>query len=294
ALEERTAIVQRAEAIAATDPAKTHWRSSGEELRSLLEQWKQAQRTGPRLDRPTEDALWKRFSRARTTFDRNRGHWFSQLDAAQAEAKKVKEQLIAEAEALSTSTEWGRTSAAYRDLMDRWKAAGRASRKEDDALWARFRAARQRFFEARETQNAQIDAEYAANLEVKLRLLEEAEALLPVTDPEAAKAALRPIQDKWDEAGKVPRADVQRIEGRMRAVEQAVRDADQERWHKSDPEKQARAEGAAAQLYEAIDALEAQLASARSAGDTRAEKEASDALEARKAWLDQILRSTGG
>ncbi|WP_230976368.1 DUF349 domain-containing protein [Georgenia wutianyii] len=293
ALAERTTIVERAEAIAATDPAKVHWRSSGEELRTLLEEWKQAQRNGPRLDRPSEDSLWKRFSRARTTFDRNRGHYFSQLDAAQSEAKKAKEQLIAEAEALSTSTDWGRTSAAYRDLMDRWKAAGRASRKEDDALWARFRAARQRFFEARESENAQIDAEYSANLEAKLRLLEEAEALLPVTDPEAAKAALRPIQDKWDEAGKVPRADVQRVEARMRAVEQAVRDADQERWKTSDPEKQARAQGAAAQLYEAIDALEAQLAAARAAGDTAAEKAALESLETRKTWLDQILRTAG-
>ncbi|WP_324652078.1 DUF349 domain-containing protein [Georgenia sp. H159] len=293
ALAERTAIVERAEAISATDPAKVHWRSSGEELRSLLEQWKNAQRSGPRLDRPTEDALWKRFSRARTTFDRNRGHFFSQLDSAQAEAKRAKEQLIAEAEALSTSTDWGRTSASYRDLMDRWKAVGRASRKEDDALWARFRAARQRFFEAREAQNAEIDAEYAANLEVKLELLKQAEAILPVTDPEAAKAALRPIQDRWDQAGKVPRADVQRVEARMRAVEQAVREADQERWSRSDPEKKARAEGAAAQLYESIDALERQLADARSAGDARAEKEAADALEARKAWLDQVLRAAG-
>ncbi|PYG02090.1 protein of unknown function [Georgenia satyanarayanai] len=293
ALEERTAVVERAEAIAAADPASTHWRSSGDELRALLDQWKQAQRSGPRLDRPTEDALWKRFSRARTTFDRNRGHFFSQLDATQSEVKRAKEQLIAEAEALSTSKDWGRTSAAYRDLMDRWKAAGRASRKEDDALWARFRAARQAFYEARENENAQIDAEYAANLEVKLALLEQAEALLPVTDPEAAKAALRPIQDKWDEAGKVPRSDVQRVEGRMRAVEQAVRDADQERWSRSDPEKKARAEGAAAQLYEAIDGLEQQLAQARAAGDPRAEKEAAAALEARKSWLDQILRSTG-
>ncbi len=293
ALEERTAVVERAEAIAAADPASTHWRSSGDELRTLLDQWKQAQRSGPRLDRPTEDALWKRFSRARTTFDRNRGHFFSQLDATQSEVKRAKEQLIAEAEALSTSTDWGRTSAAYRELMDRWKAAGRASRKEDDALWARFRAARQAFYEARESENAQIDAEYAANLEVKLALLEQAEALLPVTDPEAAKAALRPIQDKWDEAGKVPRNDVQRVEGRMRAVEQAVREADQERWSRSDPEKRARAEGAAAQLYEAIDALEQQLAQARAAGDARAEKEAATALEARKSWLDQILRSAG-
>src|SRR5690606_41672337 len=102
--------LKRAEAVDATARARRHWRSSGEELRSLLAQWKQAQRTGPRLARPTEDALWKRFSRARTTFDRNRGHWFSQLDAAQAEAKRVKEQLIAEAEELSTCTDWERTS----------------------------------------------------------------------------------------------------------------------------------------------------------------------------------------
>ena len=80
----------------------------------------------------------------------------------------------------------------------------------------------------------------------------------------------------------------------MRAVEQAVRDADQERWKKSDPEKQARAQGAAAQLYEAIDALEAQLSAARAAGDADAERTALESLETRKAWLDQILRSTGG
>lgn len=78
----------------------------------------------------------------------------------------------------------------------------------------------------------------------------------------------------------------------MRAVEQAVREADEERWRRSDPEKRARAEGAAAQLYEAIDNLEQQLAQARAAGDARAEREASEALEARRAWLDQILRST--
>src|SRR5690606_4132360 len=218
--------------------------------------------------------------------------WFSQLDAAQAEAKRVKEQLIAEAEALSTSTDWGRTSAAYRELMDRWKAAGRASRKEDDALWARHRAARQRVCDARDAEHAQIDAEYAANLEVKLKLLEQAEALLPVTDPDAAKAALRPIQDKWDRVGKVPRADVQRVDGRMRAVEQAVREADEERWRRSGPEKRASEEGDAAQVYEPMATLVHPRAPARPAGDARAEREASEALEARRAWLDQILGST--
>ena len=90
-----------------------------------------------------EDELWKRFSSARTQFDRHRRQFFSQLDQAQSEAKRIKEALIAEAEALSSSVDWSRTSSAYRELMNRWKAAPRASRKEDDALWARFRAAQQ-------------------------------------------------------------------------------------------------------------------------------------------------------
>src|SRR5699024_7626133 len=143
ALDERTALVERAEEIAATDPQRIHWRSTGEELRDLLQRWKQAQRNGPRIEKASEDALWKRFSRARTRFERQRGQFFAQLEARQEEAKATKEQLIAEAEKLSSSTDWGQTSAAYRDLMERWKAAGRANRKDDDALWQRFRAARQ-------------------------------------------------------------------------------------------------------------------------------------------------------
>lgn len=79
----------------------------------------------------------------------------------------------------------------------------------------------------------------------------------------------------------------------MRAVEQAVRDADQDRWRRTDPEKKARAEGAAAQLYDAIDALEKDLAEAKAAGDAKAEQAATEALEARRAWLDQVLRAAG-
>ncbi|MFH5823233.1 DUF349 domain-containing protein [Georgenia sp. AZ-5] len=291
ALAARTAIVEKAEKIAAQDPAKTQWKQSGERLRELLDSWKSAQRSGPRLDRPTEDALWKRFSHARTAFDRHRRQYFSELDAAQAQVKAAKELLIARAEELSSSTDWGRTAAAYRELMDEWKAAGRAARKDDDALWARFRAAQQRFFDARSEQNAQVDAEFAENLKVKLELLEQAEALLPVTDVRAARAALRPIQDRWDEAGKVPRSEVQRVEGRMRAVEQAVRDAEQAMWQRTDPEKKARAEGAAAQLEAAISALESELEQARGTGDARQIAEAEAALQARRAWLDQVQRT---
>ncbi|MEU4383908.1 DUF349 domain-containing protein [Promicromonospora sp. NPDC023805] len=287
----RTSIVESAEKIAATDPSKMQWRPAGEELRLLLDSWKEAQRSGPRIDRPTEESLWKRFSHARTAFDRERRHFFADLEQRNSSAKIEKEKLVSEAESLATSTDWGYTAGAYRDLMTRWKAAGRASRKDDDALWARFRAAQDRFFEARDAENAVIDAEYGENLKVKEELLLEAEALVPVKDLNKAKAVLRNIQERWEEAGKVPRGDIQRVEGRLRVVETAIRDADQAQWKRSNPETRARAEGAAAQLQSAIEGLEADLAAAQAKGDKRKISELEAAVAARRSWLEQVVKA---
>nr|WP_306814318.1 DUF349 domain-containing protein [Actinomyces bowdenii] len=291
ALKDRTAIVERAEAIAAQDPARTQWKNSGAELRELLETWKEAQRRGPRLDRSSEDGLWKRFSHARTTFDRHRRQFFSELDAKQSKVKAAKEALIKRAEELQHSTDWAGTSAKYRDLMAEWKKAGRASRKEDDALWARFRAAQQVFFDARRAKDEAVDAEFAENLKVKEALVAKAEALLPIKDIKAAKKALRPIQDAWEEAGRVPRSALRRIEGRMRAVEDAIREAENAEWRRTDPETKARAEGLAGQLEDAIASLEKEFDTARASGDAKKVAEAEAALTARRAWLDQVRRS---
>ncbi|MCF4121857.1 DUF349 domain-containing protein [Antribacter sp. KLBMP9083] len=287
----RTEIVEAAEKIAATDPGKMQWRPAGEELRALLDRWKETQRSGPRIDRTTEESLWKRFSHARTAFDRERRHYFADLEQRNTAAKIEKEKLVAEAEALATSTDWGPTAGAYRDLMARWKSAGRASRKDDDALWARFRAAQDAFFQSRDDENAALDAEYGENLKVKEALLSEAEKLVPVKDLAAAKAALRDIQERWESAGKVPRGDVQRVEGRLRAVETAVRDTEQAQWNRSNPETRARAEGAAAQLQAAIEGLEADLAAAQAAGDKRLAGDLETALAARRSWLEQVVKA---
>ncbi len=291
ALAQRTVIVERAEKIAGTDPAKIQWRPAGEELRTLLEQWKEAQRQGPRLDKVQEDALWKRFSHARTAFDRERRHYFSELEKLNAAAKEKKTALVARAQALSTSEDFANTAAAYRDLMTEWKAAGRANRKDDDALWAQFRAAQDAFFARRDEANAVLNQEFEANLAVKEALLERAEKLVPVTDIASAKAQLRTIQDEWEAAGKVPRADVQRVEGRLRAVERAIKDAEQAQWDRSNPETKARAEGALAQLEQGIHQLEEDLAAAQTAGNNKKVKELTDALAARTAWLEQIRRA---
>ena len=291
ALADRTAVVERAEAIVAQDPAKTHWKQSGQTLRDLLEEWKTLQRRGPRLEKAVEDELWKRFSSARTQFDRHRRQFFSQLDQAQSEAKRVKEALIAEAEALSSSVDWSRTSSAYRELMNRWKAAPRASRKEDDALWARFRAAHQVFFDARRAKDEATDAEYRENLAAKEAILVDAEAILPVKDIERAKAQLRHIQDRWEEVGRVPSSDLHRIEGRLRAVEAAVREAEEKEWRRTNPETRARAAGMVGQLEEQITQLERSLADAEAKGDNKAASAVRETLETKRAWLAQISSS---
>ena len=90
---------------------------------------------------------------------------------------------------------------------------------------------------------------------------------------------------------RITAADVQRIEARLRAVETAIRDADQAVWQRSNPETRARAEGAAAQLESAIAGLEADLAAAQAKGDARKVAEAQAALDARRSWLEQVQRA---
>ena len=287
----REAIVAEAESISGQDPSQIQWKTSSARMNELFESWKTAQKSGVRLGRSNEDALWKRFRAARTVFDRHRRAYFSQLDSNNSAAKAAKEKLIAEAEALSSSTDWGYAAGEYRRLMDDWKASPRASRKDDDALWARFRAAQDVFFTNRQAANEEIDQEYAANLTVKEALLVEANAILPVKDLAAAKKALQSVRDRWEEAGKVPRADMGRIEAGLRKVEDAVRHAEEENWQRSNPETKARTNSALSQLEAAIAGLQEDLAKAEKVGDQRKIKAAQEALDARQAWLDQIQRS---
>lgn len=283
----RTALVEEAEQIAATDVEKVQWRAAGQRMKDIFEQWRTDQQADVRLDRKSQDELWKRFTHARTAFDRKRRQHFAQLDQTQGEAKGVKEKLVAEAEALQGSADWAPTATAFKQLMDRWREAGRANRKDDDALWARFKAAQDAFFTARHAESAEQDKEFNANLEVKLVLIAEAEALVPVTDLAAAKGALRAIQDRYEAAGKVPRADVERVERRMRAVEQAVREVEDARWVKRNPEGEARARSAVEQLEATIADLTARRDKARAAGDPRREAEAEAGIVARQEWLEQ-------
>lgn len=287
----REAIVEQAEALAAKRPEQIQWKTASATMNELFDAWKGAQRSSVRLPRATEDALWKRFRSARTTFDRHRRAYFSQLDSTNAAAKEVKEELIARAEALQGSTDWAATAAEYRKLMDEWKKSRRASRKDDDQLWSRFRAAQDVFFQARAAANAKIDEEYAQNLVVKEALLEEARALLPIKDLATAKKELDSIRTRWEEAGKVPRNDLQRIESALRQVEDAVKGAEDEQWRRSNPETKARSNSMLSQLQDTIAALEDDLAAAQAKGNAKQIAAAQEALDARRMWLSTLEKS---
>ena len=235
----REQAIARKEALAAEaeDLAEnsTEWKAAGDRIREILEEWR-----GIRgIDRATDDELWKRYSRARDSFNRRRGSHFAELDRNRAQARKTKEELVERAEALKDSTDWGHTARAYRDLMTEWKAAGRAPRDVDDKLWERFRAAQDHFFEARNAVNAERDREFEANAEAKDALISEYDSLIdPAKGLGAAKAKLRELQDKWDEIGFVPRGRVREFEDKIGRIEQRVSEAEDSRWRKTDPAQQ--------------------------------------------------------
>jgi hypothetical protein len=264
------------------------WRNGANRLRELLDEWKAL----PRIDRSSDDALWRRFSTARTSYTRRRKSHFAEQHEKRDAARAIKERLATEAEGLASSTEWGLTAGRYRDLMREWKAAGPAPRDVDESLWRRFRGAQDAFFGARDAAAAEQDQEFAANAEVKEKLLLEAEALVPVTDLEAAKKAFREIAERWDAAGKVPRDRMKELEGRIRKVEQAIRGVEDEQWRRSDPEKSARADDMVSKLQQAIEKVEADLEKARAAGNERKVRDLEANLESRRAFLETARRAS--
>ena len=273
AVAQKEALAAEAESLAAE---ATQWKQAGDRFKAILEEW----RTIRGVDRKTDEVLWKRFSKAREAFNRRRGSHFADLDRQRAGAKARKEELAAEAEGLVDSEDWGATAARFRELMAEWKAAGRAQKDADDVLWQRFRAAQDAFFARRSATFAERDAEFASNAEAKRALLVEAEKI-DISDPQAARAALRAIHERWEAIGKVPRDDIRSLEARLRAVEEKVREAAERQWRRTDPEAEARV----AQFRDRVAQYEAQAQKALAAGDSRRAEQARNQAAQWREWL---------
>jgi hypothetical protein len=277
-------IVAEAEKLAAE---ATHWKSSGERLKELLEEWKAA----PHGDRQAETALWKRMSAARSAFGKRRKSYFAALEEEREGVRERKHQLVARAEELCTSTDWAPTAAAYRELMASWKEAGRADRAAEDELWKRFRAAQSAFFEARSAAMSAKDNQLRERASAKEELLAEAEKLLPITDPKAARSTMRSIHQRWDKIGSVARDSQERLESGLKRVDDAVRKAEDIQWRRTNPEALSRARDTVEQIRKTIRNLEGQLEQANQTGDAAAGEKATAALETRRGWLAEAEKT---
>lgn len=280
AVAKREAIVAEAEQLAAQPEASIRWKDTSTAFERLFNDWQNAQRSGPHVPKPQADAMWKRFRAARQSFDTARRAHFSQMDANNKDVKSRKERLIASAEALADRGLDG--IPAYRNLLDEWKQAGRASRKLDDQLWARFKAAGDVLYQAKAEEVAQTNEEYQENLVAKQAILEDAKPILEITDHAAARKQLTAIQLRWDEVGRVPRESLRDTEGALRRVEDHVKGLEEEHWRKSNPETKARSEGLRGQLEASIAELEAEIAGAK---DAKSKAAAEEKLATQQSWL---------
>lgn len=284
AIAERTAIVERIEAIANGDLSKVQWKQTTAEVSSLFEQWQEHQKSSPRVPRSVSQQLWKRFRDARGSIDKARRAFYANLDDEHKGARDRKQQLIDRAEALAPRGSDG--IPAYRDLLDEWKRSGRAGRKADDALWARFKAAGDALYAARAAQAAADEADSQPKIAAREALLEEAAGLASIDDVKKARQKLTDIQDRWDATGRIfPRDRERDLDDRLRKFEQDLKAREDAAWKASNPETKARAGSLAEQLRDAIAKLEEELAAAQAAGDKQAIADAQEALDARQAWL---------
>ncbi|QXG76817.1 DUF349 domain-containing protein [Modestobacter sp. L9-4] len=284
---QRVVQVQRKEALAAEaeDIAEnsSQWKAAGDRLKAIVEEWK----TIKGIDRKTDEALWQRFAAARDAFGRRRGAHFAQLDTQRSEARAAKSELIAEAEKLSTSTEWGPTSAAMRALMDRWKAVPRVGRDTDDDLWKKFRGAQDVFFAARTANDQARSSDEVANQKAKEELLAEAEKIEPGKNARGAQEALRKIQERYDAIGHVPRGVMRDLEDRMRAVEEKVRGAAEAGRPRVEPENPL-----LTSMRAAVTKAEEQLTKAQASGNAKRIAEAEAALSTRREWLTEAQKAS--
>jgi hypothetical protein len=286
ALKARNEIAQKAAALAEKDPKKTQWKIASKEMTELFESWQAAQKSGAKVPRKEADAIWKIFSQARTKFEANKRAFFAELTVVTKNARAKKSELAAKAEALVAK---GSDAASdYRKLLDEWKLSGRSQGKQDDSLWDRFKAAGDAIYALRKETIAKEQVEYSANYEAKIAIVAEAEKIDPSKDLAEAKKQLLAIQQRFEKAGKVPKEKIREIDDRMRTVEKKVKEFEQEQWRKSDPAAIERTNGVLSQLEQSIATIESDLAKAASANDAKKTKELTDALEARKSWLEVV------
>ena len=278
AMEKRKQLVEEAEKLINSK----QWKVTTQRFKEIVEEWKKL----PHGAKSEEQALWKRFSAARSAFDKTRRQYFSTLESGRKEALKIKSEIVSQAKAIADSKEWNDTANKFRNLMAKWKSAPILERKEEQKLWKEFKLAQDVFFAARTAALSVLDEEHSKNLEAKKVLAEKAEKILPITDIKSARQALKPIQEEWSKIGHVSRKDKDKIESRLKAVEEAIRNAEKNELNRTDPAKSARAQSTMELIEAKLIKTEKERESALSSGDTKKAEKLALTIESQKMLLE--------
>jgi hypothetical protein len=278
AMEKRKQLVEEAEKLINSK----QWKVTTQRFKEIVEEWKKL----PHGAKSEEQALWKRFSAARSAFDKTRRQYFSTLESGRKEASKIKSEIVSQAKAIADSKEWNDTANKFRNLMAKWKSAPILERKEEQKLWKEFKLAQDVFFAARTAALSVLDEEHSKNLEAKKVLAEKAEKILPITDIKSARQALKPIQEEWSKIGHVSRKDKDKIESRLKAVEEAIRNAEKNELNRTDPAKSARAQSTMELIEAKLIKTEKERESALSSGDTKKAEKLALTIESQKMLLE--------
>lgn len=176
----------------------TDWNRATEAMKDLMTQWKAAGSAGKEKD----DVLWEEFNAARNTFfDRKHTHW-EDMQTKFEQARKVKEELIEEAQKLEDSTAWQASGNAFKELFARWKEAGSAGREYEDDLWNAFHASRQKFYAARDAYYDELHEKQDALYQQKEELLAKAKEIAENTlFTREDTAAMKQLSVDWKAVG---------------------------------------------------------------------------------------------
>jgi hypothetical protein len=171
-------------------------------VRDLRKQWKDNGHLGPE-----GQDIWERFNGACVAAGDRAHAWFKQRDAERAENLEKKRALCVRAEELAQSSHWRDTTAKFKELQAEWKTIGHVPKDDADAVWQRFRAACDQFFNRMRAANEERDRSRQVNLDAKNALVEEAVALQESEEWSATARKYKNLQARWKEAGPAPRRE---------------------------------------------------------------------------------------
>ena len=189
------------------------------ELQKLHEQWKEF---GP-VAKEFRDSIWERFKAATSVINKKYQAYFEDQKEKQQENLEEKTKLCEMTEAIASkevksSNEWNTLSAEIEEIQKKWRTIGFATRKENQKIYDRFRAACDKFFERKREYYAQFKDTINENMEKKLSLIEQAEALKDSKEWKKTTEALIALQKQWKEIGAVPRKKSEQLWKRFRAA----------------------------------------------------------------------------